>query len=158
MNSEDKQLAGGSGQQIVTFVKDPATHNTLWQVRPADHKNNEPEKEYPSHASCQLAKPIPCGTIIRLTHAGTNRNLHSHNVQSILSRQQEVTGYGTGDGLGDGGDNWLVQCNSKYWKRGSVFHLKHIDTGKYLGTSSNTEFNENTCGRNCPIMRHLECK
>ena len=30
LSSEEKQLGGGSGQQIVTFVEDPSTHNTLW--------------------------------------------------------------------------------------------------------------------------------
>jgi hypothetical protein len=31
-----------------------------------------------------------------------------------------------------------------------------VDTGKFLGSSKSTEFNQNTCGRNCPIMGHLE--
>jgi dolichyl-phosphate-mannose--protein O-mannosyl transferase len=156
LNSEEKQLGGGSGQQIITFVSDPGTHNTLWHIRPAQHGL---ASEYPETASCQLAQPIPCGGVIRLTHVGTYRNLHSHAVESVLSRQQEVTGYGTGDGKGDGGDNWKVECaaaGAKHWKRGAAVRLKHEDTGKYLGTSANVKFDANTCGHNCPIMGHLE--
>ena len=99
---------------------------------------------------------MACGTVIRLTHQDTLRNLHSHASESALSRQQEVTGYGTGDGKGDGGDNWKVECSTKYWTRGSPVRLQHVDTGKYLGTSANVEFNSKTCGPNCPIMNHLE--
>lgn len=155
LNSEEKQLGGGSGQQIVTFTKDAGTHNTLWHIRPANH--NE-VAEYPEGvASCQLAQPVPCGSLVRLTHVGTYRNLHSHGVPSVLSSQQEVTGYGTGDGKGDGGDNWRVECaGSKYWKRGGSIRLKHEDTGKYLGAAASAEFNVQTCGHNCPIMGHLE--
>lgn len=167
MNSEEKQLGGGSGQQIITFCNDAGTHNTLWHVRPANH--GVEQQEYPSGdsddggvvASCQLAEPVTCGAVVRLTHVGTYRNLHSHEVESVLSKQQEVTGYGTGDGKGDGGDNWKVECASsssggKFWKRGAPVRLKHVDTGKYLGTSKNVEFNQNTCGHACPIMGHLE--
>lgn len=154
LNSEEKQLGNGSGQQIVTFIADAASHNTLWLVRPADH--DESSSEYPETASCRLASTVKCGDIIRLTHLRTNRNLHSHLVESVLSRQQEVTCYGVGDGLGDTGDNWKVECKGSYWKRGLPVRLLHVDTHKYLGTSKQTEFNQNTCGRNCPIMNHLE--
>lgn len=162
LNSEEKQLGSGSGQQIVTFLKDPATHNTLWWVRPAHHGQ---DAEYPaSGSSCHLAEPIECDTVIRLTHITTYRNLHSHAVPSALSRQNEVTAYGTGDGKGDGGDNWKVECVSTtpnkdkkyYWKRGAGIRLRHVDTDKYLGTSAKIEFNQQTCGHNCPIMGHLE--
>ena len=159
LNSEEKQLGEGSGQQIVTFVSDPATHNTLWwvswrcmidflslsqcmysilmarlflsQVRPAEHGFES--GEYGDTANCKLAGNIACGSIVRLTHSETLRNLHSHAVESVLSRQQEITGYGTGDGRGDGGDNWKVECGSskdKYWTRNSPFRLRHVDTQK----------------------------
>jgi dolichyl-phosphate-mannose--protein O-mannosyl transferase len=125
-------------------------------LRPQNHKE---ESEYPADASCQLAEPIKCGTVIRLTHTDTKRNLHSHGVESVLSRQQEVSCFGSGDGKGDGGDDWKVECanpNAKYWKRNSSVRMKHIDTGKYLGTYRKLEFNHETCGHNCPIMNHLE--
>jgi len=158
LNSETKNLNAGSGQQIVTFVNDPATHNTLWRVRPAHH--GVANSEYPiGKASCQLAQPIPCGTLIRLTHQNTKRNLHSHAVESVLSKQQEVTAFGEGDGQGDGGDNWTVHCTSpgkKYWERGDKVRFQHRDTGKFLGSAKTLEFNRDTCGSHCPIMNHLE--
>jgi dolichyl-phosphate-mannose--protein O-mannosyl transferase len=159
LHSEEKSLGSGSGQQIVTFYNDAGTHDALWRLRPANHHVDG--KEYPEDVtSCELAQPIACGTIVRLTHLSTNRNLHSHGVESVLSHQQEVTGYGTGDGKGDGGDNWIVECvgtsQKQFWKRGASVRLFHQDTQKYLGTSKNTEFNEQTCGHSCPIMGHLE--
>jgi dolichyl-phosphate-mannose--protein O-mannosyl transferase len=165
LNSEQKNLNSGSGQQLITFVKDAATPNTLWWIRPANHKG---DVEYPSEgdgSTCQQGKPIVCGTIIRLTHVDTLRNLHSHGVKSVLSQQQEVTGFGTGDGKGDGGDNWKVVCTDNndnssngggYWTRGTTFHLHHQDTNKFLGTARNLKFDAQTCGHNCPIMGHLE--
>jgi len=158
LSSEEKSLGGGSGQQIVTFQKSKATKNTLWHVRPANH-GKEGETEYPEEATCQLAEPIKCNTAIRLTHLGTQKNLHSHGVPSPMSRQQEVTAYGEGDGKGDGGDDWIIRCmapKAQYWKRGEPFHLFHRDTSKFLGTSKKLEFNTNTCGQQCPIMGHLE--
>jgi dolichyl-phosphate-mannose--protein O-mannosyl transferase len=158
LNSEEKQLGNGSGQQIVTFANDAATHNTLWQVRPADH--DVENQEYPDDvATCQLVEPVKCNSIIRLTHTSTKRNLHSHDVPSVLSRQQEVTAYGTGDRLGDTGDNWMVHCtkaSQTYWQRNTSVRLQHVDTGFYLGTAKTVEFNVDTCGHSCPLMGHLE--
>ena len=155
LSSEEKQLGGGSGQNIVTFIQDPSSHNTLWWVRAAHHHKDE--AEYGPSTTCpQVAAPVVCGTSIRLTHMDTKRNLHSHLSHSALSRQQEVTGYGTGDTHGDGGDDWMVECSGKYWTREIPVRFKHVDTGKYLGASSKFEFNQSTCGQGCPIMNHLE--
>ena len=82
--------------------------------------------------------------------------MHSHGVESVLSRQQEVTAYGQGDGLGDGGDNWIVACDTDFWERGELIRFQHQDTGKFLGTAKSLEFNQETCGRQCPLMNHLE--
>ena len=159
LSSEEKQMGGGSGQQIITFQNNPSTQDTMWLVRPANH-GKEDELEFPEGiTSCELAKPIPCNTVIRLTHMSTSRNLHSHEKHSPMSKQQEVTGYGQGDGKGDGGDDWIVRCvapRAKYWNREEPFHLFHRDTSKFLGTSKTLEFNQKTCGSNCPIMGHLE--
>jgi dolichyl-phosphate-mannose--protein O-mannosyl transferase len=158
LNSEEKTLGNGSGQQIVTFTNDASTHNTLWHVRPANH--NVDNQEYPPDvASCQLVEPIKCNSIVRLTHIGTNRNLHSHDVESVLSRQLEITAYGKGDRKGDTGDNWMVHClknTQQFWQRNMPIRLQHVDTGKFLGTAKNVEFNVETCGHSCPLMGHLE--
>ena len=91
-----------------------------------------------------MAEPIKCGSTIRLSHQASFKNLHSHGVESILSKQQEVTAYGQGDGEGDGGDNWLVQCSTTFWTKDQPFRLKHVDTGKFLGTAKKTEINQET--------------
>jgi len=157
--SDDMQMHGGSGQQIVTFAKDdPSSIKTLWQVRPKHH--NEEGREYPTQDNddtcTKVAEPVKCGSIIRLTHMGTKTNLHSHGVKSPLSKQQEVTSYGQGDGKGDNGDNWLVECTGTYWLRKHPVRLQHIDTKGYLGASRQAVFNQNNCGGGCPIMNHLE--
>lgn len=158
LHSETKSLNSGSGQQIVTFVAEPGQPHTLWWLRPAHH--GVAGREYgTSKATCQLARPVRCGTNIRLTHLPTMRNLHSHAVESVLSRQQEVTAYGEGDGQGDGGDDWKVLClhpQARYWNRNEPVRFQHQDTGKFLGTSKTVEFNQNNCGSHCPLMNHLE--
>jgi dolichyl-phosphate-mannose--protein O-mannosyl transferase len=154
----------GSGQQLVTFVSDSISkQNTFWWLRPAHHTLENTEYP-PAKASCQLAEPIQCGTtLIRLTHQVTRKNLHSHaGIESVLSKQQEVTAHGSteaSDDGGDGGDNWWVECmdaDADYWIQGAEIRLKHQETGKYLGTALSLEFNEKTCGARCPVMNHLE--
>ena len=157
--SDDIQMHGGSGQQIVTFAKnDPSSPKTLWQVRPKHH--SEEGREYPTtnnDDTCgKAAEPVKCGSIIRLTHLRTMTNLHSHGVKSPLSKQQEVTAFGQGDRNGDAGDNWKVECSGPYWKRKSTVRLLHVDTGGYLGGTRQAVFNQNNCGGGCPIMNHLE--
>mmetsp|Transcript_33101 Transcript_33101/g.33555 ORF Transcript_33101/g.33555 Transcript_33101/m.33555 type:complete len:235 (+) Transcript_33101:62-766(+) len=157
LNSESKNLGSGSGQQIVTAVSgQPTSLNTLWQIRgPNDLENRKDE------SACEegTASPIKCNQIIRLTHIETHVNLHSHNVKSPLSRQQEVSGYGTGDRKGDNGDDWRVICSTgsaKFWKREAKVYFKHVDSGKFLGASSTVKFTNQNCGHNCPILDHLE--
>jgi dolichyl-phosphate-mannose--protein O-mannosyl transferase len=157
LSSEQKNLGSGSGQQIVTAVENPTTLNTMWWIR----EPNGGETTRAGDAACShgTASPIQCGQIIRLTHLETLRNLHSHNVKSPLSRQQEVSGYGQGDGNGDDGDDWKVICsasNAKYWRREAKVYLQHVDSGKFLGASSSVKFTHQNCGHNCPIMNHAE--
>jgi dolichyl-phosphate-mannose--protein O-mannosyl transferase len=85
-----------------------------------------------------------CGDFIRLEHMNSGRNLHSHAAfDSPVSGRQEVSGFGT-SGDGDGGDNWIVECESDdvqgkvYGK--TKFYLKHKDTGMYLYTDINSKF------------------
>mmetsp|Transcript_20101 Transcript_20101/g.24134 ORF Transcript_20101/g.24134 Transcript_20101/m.24134 type:complete len:233 (+) Transcript_20101:123-821(+) len=145
LNSEAKNLGSGSGQQIVTMLGDKTASSTFWLVREGhDAKYAE-----------EPGTPVPCGSIIRLTHLDTNRNLHSHDVPSALSRQQEVTGFGN-EGNGDRGDNFKVVCSGKTWKRGEKVRFYHQDTRKYLGASSSVKFDERNCGNRCPILHHLE--
>jgi len=154
MSSEGKNLGGGSGQQIVTAVTDPTTTNTLWWIR----EPNDPGSRGNALLACKSGKPaekIQCGSILRLTHVNTMRNLHSHDVRSPLSKQQEVSGYGAGDSNGDNGDDWQVMC-AGYWSRSQMFQLLHVDSQRYLGASSTVKFTNQNCGHQCPILNHLE--
>lgn len=83
--------------------------------------------------------------------------MHSHLFKAPLSGLQEVSGFGD-NGEGDSGDNWKVMCSdsSKYWERGSDVYFQHIDTGKYLHTSSSFRFNGQNCGAGCPILDQTE--
>jgi dolichyl-phosphate-mannose--protein O-mannosyl transferase len=128
LNSEEKNLNSGSGQQLVSVIKDAGSTNTLWWIRPPHDRNQNPDHpaEYymddEAGKDYRLASPIECGGTVRLTHVNTGRNLHSHGAQSPLSRQQEVTAFGEGDWKGDAGDNFRVFCeqspNGRFWKRG----------------------------------------
>lgn len=144
LHSENKNLGGGSGQQIVTWVAEKSGTSTLWWIREAN------EDDY-----CVTASPIKCGSKIRLTHLDTMRNLHSHAHQSPLSRQQEISAFGN-DGDGDAMDDWILECTTQHWKRDSNVRLLHVGTQKYLGGSSQVQFNQQNCGNGCPIMNHLE--
>jgi hypothetical protein len=109
--------------------------------------------------------PCPTGTKIeydqkfRLTHLKTGANLHSHDLPSPLSRQQDVCAFGE-HGTGDFGDDWIVapkgNKNDKYWRIGSEVILMHFETSMYLGSTDQAMFTAQNCGRGCPVMEHLE--
>jgi dolichyl-phosphate-mannose--protein O-mannosyl transferase len=147
LNSGGHRINAGSGQQLVTASPTSDSRSSLWVIREADKA-----------ATCTPGKPIAFGTKIRLTHMETGANLHSHNVRSPLTSQQEITAYGS-EGEGDTGDNWIVnpaRGSDKYWTRESEVFIQHVDTGKFLGCSEQATFSRNNCGRNCPVMNHLE--
>jgi dolichyl-phosphate-mannose--protein O-mannosyl transferase len=134
---------------LVTAISSTTTTNTLWWIRgPND------EERHGREAACTsgVAEPIKCGSIIRLLHLDSLRNLHSHNVRSPISRQQEVSCFGKGDN----GNDWKVVCCGDYWERFQPVAFQHVDSGKFLGASSTVKFTHQNCGHNCPILNHLE--
>ena len=105
-----------------------------------------------------MGVPIKCGTHIRLEHADTGKNLHSHLFKSAISGNQEVSGFGE-KGNGDTGDNWEIICESAsatFWERNKPISLGHVDTGKFLSTAGQFQFNQQNCGGQCPIMGQTE--
>ena len=82
-------------------------------------------------------EPIKCGSVIRLVHLSTKKNLHSHYFQSPLSNNQEVSAFGE-NGLGDESDNWIVECDEDFWRRDDQVRLKHEATKKYLHVTGDT--------------------
>mmetsp|Transcript_5097 Transcript_5097/g.7774 ORF Transcript_5097/g.7774 Transcript_5097/m.7774 type:complete len:222 (-) Transcript_5097:166-831(-) len=147
LSSGPHRINAGSGQQLVTSSPNKGEASTLWIIK--EGHNADP---------CEPGSKIPFGTKIRLTHAGTGLNLHSHHAKSPLSSQQEVTAYG-GDGEGDHGDDWIVnpaQGSSNYWKKDNEVFITHDGTRQHLGSSEQAQFGLNNCGRQCPVMDHLE--
>ncbi|OAD60620.1 Stromal cell-derived factor 2-like protein 1 [Eufriesea mexicana] len=126
LHSHDIKYGSGSGQQSVTGTTAKEDGNSYWLVK-AGTKNQ-----------CTRGAPIECGNIIRLEHIATKKNLHSHRVVSILSGKQEISAYGNHKGEGDDGDNWLLKCDSDFWRRNETIMLKHVDTDTYLAVSGIT--------------------
>ena len=156
LSSEGKNLGSGSGQQIVTSVANPTTTNTLWWVRGPDNEDRPGEVSACTGPGSKPGDKISCGSLLRLTHLNSMKNLHSHDVKSPLSRQQEVSAFGVGDGKGDAGDDWKLICNTGYWKREAMVQFQHVDSKRYLGASSTVKFTHQNCGHHCPILNHLE--
>ena len=127
---------------FVLFVITLTDAGGMWVVKEA-HKGEV----------CEAGSPISCGKKIRLEHAQTGKNLHSHLFQSPVSGQQEVSGYGA-NGDGDTGDNWEVVCDpgKAWWKRSDYIQFRHVDTGKFLVTSMKHKFDRRDSGHGCPIM------
>lgn len=115
--------------------------------------NNEfiitPPWEDPPLPSVNDTDPPPprmlkSGSVIRLVHEQTGRNLHSHNVPAPVTKENlEVSGYGSAD-VGDSNDYWVVEVvddmtTGKKGKPGDIVHslttrmrLKHQNLGCYL--------------------------
>ena len=108
--SQKMNYGSGSGQQIVTCKRDPKDAGGLWTLKEGDY--NEDAKIDQASKMCRSGEPMKCGEMIRLEHATTGSNLHSHTHQSPLSRQNEISGFGE-DGDGDASDNWIIECIDK---------------------------------------------
>ncbi|XP_037080260.1 stromal cell-derived factor 2-like [Pollicipes pollicipes] len=125
LHSHDVKYGSGSGQQSVTGVEDQDDVNSHWSLMGASGKH------------CDRGEPLPCGTKLRLQHLTTKKFLHSHHFSSPLSRNQEVSAFGT-KGEGDSGDNWELVCSGDDWRRGDTVMLRHVDTGAYLAMSGHS--------------------
>ncbi|XP_022905943.1 stromal cell-derived factor 2 [Onthophagus taurus] len=126
LHSHDVKYGTGSGQQSVTGTEVQEDVNSHWAIKAGTGE------------VCQRGKPIPCGSVIRLEHITTNKNLHSHHFSSPLSGNQEISCYGDDKGEGDTGDHWMVVCPGDSWTRDDNIMLKHIDTNQYLAASGKT--------------------
>ncbi|KAJ2942084.1 hypothetical protein O0L34_g11001 [Tuta absoluta] len=88
------QGVGARQQQITTYThKD---ENNRWVIVPYDKHEVEG------------VVVVRSGDLVRLTHAQTGRNLHSHREKAPLTpKLMQVTGYGE-DGVGDANDVWKI--------------------------------------------------
>lgn len=150
LSSGGHRINAGSGQQLVTSSPHKNDSSTLWLIR--EGHGMEP---------CEPGSKIAYGSKIRLSHVDTGANLHSHHVRSPLSQQQEVTAFGE-DGEGDAGDDWIVNAvrsgygSDTHWKKDTEVFIQHDATRKHLGCTEQAKFSMNNCGRQCPVMNHLE--
>lgn len=98
--------SGGSGQQVVTLSTARGDPDSLWQIR-------ESHNDSVTNTTCQNGTPIQCGSTIRLSHVGSNKNLHSHDQYlaplSQTHGNNEVSSFGE-NGVGDESDDWIVDC------------------------------------------------
>lgn len=122
LHSHDVKYGTGSGQQSVTGVEEKDDSNSHWIIKGENGKQ------------CTRGEPVSCGSIIRLGHLTTNKNLHSHLFASPISNKQEISAYGV-NGDGDTGDNWKLICDGSFWERKQEVSLQHVDTNAYLGVS-----------------------
>lgn len=135
--------------QIITSVKDTDINDSLFLIK-------EGHEEKP----CETGAPITCNSIIRLEHANTGKNIHSHNFPSFITDSQEVCAFGE-NGQGDANDNFKIICYNNKKEDNFVtghtnFFLQHVATKQYLYINiKKSLFNEYNC-RGCPILNHRE--
>lgn len=110
---------GGSGQQQVTGFAG-LDDNDWWRLRPA----------HGEAADSRAGQPVRHGDVLRLQHAATGRNLHSHpGFRSPVTSQQEVTCFGEA-GVGDGNDDWRVEVEGGgTWETRKPVRFIHVATG-----------------------------
>ena len=131
LHSHHQTYPEGSGQQQITCYHHKDSNND-WFFYP-----NRGEPEY--NPEEQLRFPGN-GDSIRLIHAQTGRNLHSHQVPAPVTKaDHEVSCYGNTT-VGDTKDHWIVEVvrdaasrdYSKLRTLTTAFRLKHADLGCYL--------------------------
>ncbi|KAF9096191.1 hypothetical protein BGX27_001148 [Mortierella sp. AM989] len=129
VRSTQRNYEGGSGQQIVMAVSNQAEHEDWWQVIA------------PSDQDIPHGNRVPYGSRIRLYHMATSKWLHSHQVKSPSSGQNEVSAFGN-ENTSDNNDIWIVEKDdgsSRDWDANDKFLLRHVGTGAYLH-SHDTQF------------------
>jgi len=132
LHSHVQTYPSGSSQQQITCYHHKDSNND-WFFYPA---RNEPDYD---PASNDL-RFVGNGDTIRLIHAQTGRNLHSHSVPAPVTKaDNEVSCYGNLT-IGDDKDHWVVEvtedASSKDYSRlrtlTSSFRLRHAALGCYL--------------------------
>ncbi|CAG9323787.1 unnamed protein product [Blepharisma stoltei] len=130
LHSHPINYRNGSHQQEVTcfFHRD---NNDWWIIKGPNGRNRW---------NTYIGTPVQNLSIIRLEHLLTGRNLHSHNIKTSESKQQEVSCYGQ-YGIGDDNDNWRLEIENG--KAGDLLgkncyiRLIHVQTGQALHSHEN---------------------
>ncbi|KAK8200760.1 Dolichyl-phosphate-mannose--protein mannosyltransferase 2 [Zalaria obscura] len=131
LHSHVQTFPEGSQQQQITCYHHKDANND-WFFYPNRHEpefDNDAPLKYPGH-----------GETIRLIHAQTGRNLHSHQIAAPVTKADyEVSCYGNTT-VGDTKDHWIIEVvddaasrdHSKIRTLTTSFRLKHADLGCYL--------------------------
>lgn len=131
LHSHVQTYPEGSGQQQITCYHHKDANNDwfLWPNRTQLILDPEAPLSY-----------IRDKQVIRLIHAQTGRNLHSHSVAAPVTKADyEVSCYGNTT-VGDEKDHWQVEVvsdamssdRSRIRTLATSFRLKHVDLGCYL--------------------------
>jgi dolichyl-phosphate-mannose--protein O-mannosyl transferase len=127
LHSQEVAYGTGSRQQTVTALeRNQDDDRGFWLVK-------APQQALQGFvAQPKGIRRVRCGDWIRLEHLATRTHLHSHQMVSPLSGQQEVSAFALDAlGAGDSGDHWQVECVSNsamFWKRNDSIYLRHVDT------------------------------
>ena len=131
LHSHVQTYPDGSHQQQVTCYHHKDANND-WFFWP-----NRSEPAFDNEAPIRF---VADKSVIRLIHAHTGRNLHSHAVQAPITKADwEVSCYGNTT-IGDAKDHWQVEVvkdaassdRSKIRTLTTSFRLKHVELGCYL--------------------------
>ncbi|KAF8468350.1 dolichyl-phosphate-mannose-protein mannosyltransferase 2 [Kalaharituber pfeilii] len=131
LHSHVQTYPEGSGQQQITCYHHKDANNDWFFY---------PTRNDPPYNSDEEPRFFGDKDTIRLIHAQTGRNLHSHTVAApITKKHNEVSGYGNIT-VGDDKDNWVIEvvndAISKDYSRirtlTTAFRLKHKVLGCYL--------------------------
>ncbi|CAO3684111.1 unnamed protein product [Rhizopus stolonifer] len=125
LSSKPEGYGSGSYQQKI-FTVESFEHESSWLVLPPVETEEEPGYE------------VGWEDPVRLKHISTRVNLHSHVIQSPVTGQQEVSGFGN-DEETDENDVWEVlqfdeddEQYDDFWRVGQPFALRHKETGNIL--------------------------
>lgn len=131
LHSHVQTYPEGSGQQQVTCYHHKDSNND-WFFHPI-----RKEKQYDPNEALRF---IGDKSVIRLLHAHTGRNLHTHSVAApVTKKDNEVSCYGNAT-VGDDKDNWVIEVvddaisrdYSKLRTLTTAFRLKNKILGCYL--------------------------
>ncbi|KAM9933439.1 hypothetical protein OXX80_006943 [Metschnikowia pulcherrima] len=129
---------GSKQQQVTTYSHKDSNNNWVFQrSRSVEFYDTETNKD---------VEFVKDGMMVRLVHAMTGRNLHTHNVQApVQTSEYEVACYGNMT-VGDLKDDWQVEIMENFGSEDKAvlhplstsFRLKNRVLGCYLGVTGNS--------------------
>ncbi|CAG8608238.1 6097_t:CDS:10 [Diversispora eburnea] len=134
LHSHIQTYPSGSEQQQITCYHHKDSNND-WVV----HKTREAPAGFGNETGEPEIEFVKDGDTIRLIHANTGRNLHSHQVKAPVTKSQwEVSCYGNLT-IGDKNDYWEIEILDDMFKKTERIHsltstlrFKHHVLGCYL--------------------------